>query len=85
MSDSIRDDSKQDRDDGGPAFPVAGEWDEHRGEWFKDAHSGMTVLDYFAAAFLQGSASLAIRGSPEERAAAAYMVARAMIAKRNQQ
>lgn len=62
MSDSIRDDSKQNRDDGGPAFPHQHDKTFYdpanpdravqtiRGLW----HGGMTVRDYFAGQALVG-------------------------------
>lgn len=38
--------------DGGPAFPVAEQFDERRGEVVQYASEGMSLRDYFAGKFM---------------------------------
>lgn len=77
--------------DGGPAFPRPHSWDEspvqgiHEGDRPEPhgAQDGMTLLDYFAAAALQGRcADHTLDMSPNERAVDAYRLAEAMLKER---
>jgi len=69
-----------DRNDGGPAFPRPAVND--RLGWL-GAQQGMTLRDYFAAAYLTGLVSQRSGGknlTPDERAVLAYIHADAMLA-----
>jgi|JI10StandDraft_1071094.scaffolds.fasta_scaffold42607_8 hypothetical protein len=71
-------------DDGGPAFPVPAEQSENT----NFATPGMTLLDYFAAAAMQGllasySADAEIDGLEPRIASQSYDMADAMIAERS--
>lgn len=75
--------------DGGPAFPIqVQEFDGIMGPgWHLRAIPGMSLLDYFAgqAMLIAGGFTLHTDSpnSPEERAAAAYRLASAMVRERN--
>lgn len=43
-----------DKNTGGPAFPVAQDYDERVGAYIQYASDGMTLRDYFAAKAMQG-------------------------------
>ena len=43
--------------DGGPAFPVAENFDESRGEYTRYGTEGMSLRDYFAAKIINGYTS----------------------------
>ena len=69
-----------DKNDGGPAFPLE---TTASGVFFE---SGMSLRDYFAAAYLNGLISQRNGGSnltPDERARLAYIHADAMLVERD--
>ena len=73
--------------DGGPAFPIASEFDERRGEMVRYGTYGMSLRDYFAA---RAMASLMISAfgdphmTPDVLAEEAYQWADAMLKARAQ-
>ena len=45
------------RDDGGPAAPTDGEWDEYRNDWHRKPGLGMSLRQYYAGQALVGAMS----------------------------
>lgn len=68
------------KENGGSAFPSANE--VKLGGCATTGHPGMTLLDYFAAQFIAGRASIPGYVDPQIDADLAYSVARAMLAAR---
>jgi hypothetical protein len=66
--------------DGGPAFPVAPQFDERRGEYTNYGSDGMSLRDYFAAHCpVQWSPCVSWKAEAEFR----YAYAAAMLAERS--
>ena len=82
--------TKKQIDDGGPAFPMAGNtsnWDSEKGQYVPQY--GMSLRDWFAGQIILGVfADPWVRGVDKDSAlhfaGKAYMVADAMLAARNQ-
>jgi hypothetical protein len=47
------------REDGGPIHPTAGDWDPYRRKWGREPTLGMSLRDYFAGQALIGAMSKA--------------------------
>ena len=72
-------------ENGGPAFPIPGKsYSYPEGRFEDDPHCGMTLRDYFAAKVIQGLMAASVKSSPDGFAEAAYKVADAMLAARNE-